>query len=101
MNDRTQRAFYREWADGARDAGVSEADIANFIDEQIHAETSRRQGKCPDCGAEIRRRVDPRQFGPPELTGTWVNYWCSRDEPPGRHRDSNRCGYRVDMLETK
>lgn len=97
---------YSQWVLYAHGAGMTQEEIQLQVRVWEHEAAERAAGRCPRCGAALCQRVDPRQVGPTDAAGeqvlsggTFVSYWCSRDEPPGVYREENACGYRVDVYE--
>lgn len=67
---------YQRFREAARAGGASDAGIEEMIDAMKRENAALDRRVCPKCRAVIDRRIDPRQAGPSELAGTWVNYRC-------------------------
>lgn len=79
---------YASWIEGARYAGVSEADITAQVEEFEHVDSHLDRGLCPKCKTKIVGEVDGDQSGPSKVAGVWVNYRC-------------KCGYALDRKEER
>jgi hypothetical protein len=94
---RTDREFYAGWSKLAREAGATEDEIRITVDEWIREARCIAAGRCPKCLAPVCADADPRQVGMSNVPGIWLRYWCSRDEAPGKRRDADACGFRIDV----
>lgn len=97
--DRTRPEFYDEWAARAREAGASERAIREHITDSIKEAKALREGKCPRCGAPVKRYTGGPQHGMSHIPGVWVMYRCSTQPPPGRRRDPDGCAFMLDLKE--
>lgn len=96
---RTQPAFYDNFRKSARGAGASEEAVERMVAADISVAQSLLDGKCPKCLAPISRYIDHgRQQGPSDMPGTWVQYRCSTDPPPGVP-GTRKCGFMIDLVE--
>lgn len=91
--ERTDPGFYSEWATAAREAGLSEKEIDEYVDRAIAEMKALVNGKCPKCDQPARRIVVSHS--------RWVLYRCSTQPPPGQLRGDGVCDYMCDLAERR
>lgn len=102
LEARTRREFYAELMKIMRENGLPEADIEKHVASQIREASALLAGKCPTCGAPSTRYIDyKRQHGPSAMPGTWVQYRCSTQSPPGQVSPPGACDFMVDLKEAE
>lgn len=93
---------YSKWIASARAAGMSTDEINSQLTSWMREDLHLLKGICPECGAPIRRAIDPSPRGATLAKngpGAWVMYRCSRDAPPGTYESIHPCGYMLDRWE--
>ena len=74
------------YADALRAFGVPESEIAEIVTNFEREDAALDARKCPQCGSDIQRTLDPRQAGQKCDDQAWFNYRCN-------------CGFMMDRAE--
>lgn len=104
---------YRRYRSALLESGATPEEVEQALAKARRDDAELAAGRCPDCGAPIRRyggaetaRLRGEAGLPivgvrPDPVGEWVMYRCSRDAPPGVYESKHPCGFMVDRFEAE